>query len=70
MPNGDQDRGKSSWFRRSLLGSSDYSGRDLFGVTKAAHALIAPIMMPFTKYFCRNGKKHMMGSMVTMIVAV
>jgi hypothetical protein len=32
-------------------------------------ALTAPIMIPFTKYFCRNGKKNITGSMVTIIVA-
>ena len=33
------------------------------------YSLMAPIMTPFTKYFCRNGYRNKIGGVATIIVA-
>ena len=39
----------------------------ILGYLLLCYPLMAPIIIPFTKYFCRNGYTVKMGTMVTMI---
>ena len=38
--------------------------------TLCDHPLMEPIMTPFTKYFCRKGYTHTMGTTTTTMVAM